>query len=75
MTDGEIIALAKQQGWNTEHFQTNRMLIEFARALAAEKEPLTDDEIVQIRINTPLDLSAFVRAVEKAHGIGEQHER
>ena len=31
MTDDQIIDLARQLGWNTEHAETNRMLLLFAR--------------------------------------------
>ena len=33
MTDQEILALAKEFGWNMEHEATNQKLFEFARAL------------------------------------------
>jgi hypothetical protein len=35
MSDKEILALAKELGWNMEHETTNRKLIEFALAILA----------------------------------------
>ena len=35
MTDDQIIEMAKRLGWNVEHTQTNRMLVLFAREIAA----------------------------------------
>lgn len=53
MTDGEIIALAKSLGWNTEHTQTNHMLILFAKEVAAaEREEcarVCDVEIARVK--------------------------
>lgn len=81
MTDDEIIGLAKSLGWNVEHHQTNRMLVLFARALV-QRKPLTDEEIKAIGgqafgIDIAFDghLMKFARAIEQAHGIGEQHEQ
>ena len=35
-----------------------------------ERKPLTDEEILRISLETPVDLYAFARAIERAHGIG-----
>ena len=35
MTDDQIIEMAKRLGWNVEHAQTNRMLVLFAKEVAA----------------------------------------
>jgi hypothetical protein len=35
-----------------------------------QRKPLTEEEIVQISIDTPVNLHAFARAIERAHGIG-----
>ena len=72
----EIVALAKQLGWNVEHAQTNRMLVLFARALV-QRKPLTDEQIMEILDygrygSVPAYQRNFVRAIEQAHGIGEQ---
>ena len=39
-----------------------------------QRKPLTDEEILRISLDTPVDLYAFARAIERHHGIGEQHE-
>ena len=39
-----------------------------------QRKPLTDEEILRISLDTPVDLYACARAIERHHGIGEQHE-
>ena len=36
MTEREIIQLAKELGWNIEHAETNRRLVEFAQTVLAQ---------------------------------------
>jgi hypothetical protein len=37
---------------------------------AMARKPLTDEEILRISLETPVDLYAFAHAIERAHGIG-----
>ena len=60
-------------GWK-EH---NAAITALRAALAEpEQEPLTDEKIEALWQNTSpyYDHQDFARAIERAHGIGEQHE-
>jgi hypothetical protein len=37
----------------------------------AQRTPLTEEQIIGIRMSTEGDIIAFARAIERAHGIGE----
>lgn len=71
MTDEEVLKVASEVGWNVEHKATNDYLVRFARALGPT--PLTDEEIDMINRIGWFNIRDFARAIEKAHGIGEQH--
>ena len=48
MTDGEILAVAREVGWNTEHKASNDYLVRFARALMDKRwVALTDAELAE----------------------------
>lgn len=60
MTDGEILAIAREVGWNVEHRATNDYIIKFARALMDKRwAGLTQEEIWE----TPT-LSEFAEYIE-----------
>lgn len=37
MTDGKILAIAREVGWNTEHRATNDYIVRLAKAIAAHE--------------------------------------
>lgn len=41
------------------------------REALAESEPLTDEELWVMWVESPSDVLRFARAIERAHGIGE----
>ena len=60
MTDEQILAVAREVGWNTEHKASNDYLVRFARALMAKQwVGLTREEIWE----TPT-LSEFAEYIE-----------
>lgn len=85
MTEEKLIALAQRLGWNTEHAETNKRLVTFARTavLFWKPTPMTPDQIhncfnhveYETAHNWLIDPEgwciAFARAVEKCHGIGD----
>mgnify|MGYP003341723787 CR=1 FL=1 len=67
MTDGEIIALAKQLGWNTEHAQTNVMLVLFAKEVAEhEREYNMQMQNVLVQAATLTEREACAKIAEAA---------
>ena len=50
MTDGEILKIASDVGWNTEHKASNDYLIKFARALMDKLNP----PVERYQFGTPL---------------------
>jgi hypothetical protein len=67
--DAVIIALSTALSEQDEIDLTTVYLAGRMDEQKVQRKPLTDEEIVQISIDTPVNLYAFARAIERAHGI------
>lgn len=47
----------------------NEYIAKLVQNMVWKPKPLTDEEIIAIRMNTEGDILAFARAIEKKHGI------
>ncbi len=65
---GNVFPLGAQRG---PKYLNEPMKPLYTTSPAAQRQPLTDEQISDIAINNPPIVHVFARAIEAAHGIGE----